>query len=142
MLFQDCPVGLGIEAGADVANHVTCGIARRRIQNFGICRICQIVQKPHGVAVQQLVNAGAVDVGSSFQLGGMKNDRTGLGAALGPETADLFIDQHLHGHQVGKGAADSALFRHRSVGSPRTEVDFSKSRPWRLNQGEQHYQKS
>ena len=142
MLFQDCPVCLGIESGADVADHVTGGVARRGIQDFGVCRVRQIVQKPHGVAVQQFVHGGAVDVGSPFQLRCMKNDRTRIGAALGPESPDFFIDQHLHRHQIGKGAADSTLFRHRGVGSPRTEVDFGKGRPWHLYQGEQHNQQS
>ena len=72
----------------------------------------------------------------------MKNDRTRIGVALCSESPDFFTDQHLHRHQIGKGTAESTLFRHRGVGSPRTKVDFGKGRTWHLYQGEQHNQQS
>ena len=74
MLFEDGPVRLCVKAGADIADHVAGGITGHRIQNFSIRRVRQIVQQPHGVAVQQLVNGFTVDIGLSFELGSAQDD--------------------------------------------------------------------
>ena len=74
MLLQDRLVRLRIQTGADVTDHVAGGVTRDRIKNVGIRRVGEVIQKPHGVAVEQFVDGDAVDIRPPLQFAGAQND--------------------------------------------------------------------
>ena len=137
MFLHNGLVGLRIKRRADIADHVLRRITGIRAQNFSIRRIGKVVEKPHGIAVQQFVNVAILKVTAPFQRGCAPDYRARVVSALRPEPAKLFVDQDLHRHDICEGTANSTLFCHGRVGFPCSEVDLGMCRTRsRLRQGQ------
>ena len=76
VLLHDGLVGLGVERGADISDHLARRVAGVRAEDFRIGRTRQIVQKPHGIAVQQDVDIVVIDVGKPFKARRPPNNRS------------------------------------------------------------------
>ena len=68
-LLDDCRVRFGEQAYADIANHGCGCLAGIVIHHRCVLRCGQVVQQPHGIAVQQIVDGAFIDVGQPFQFG-------------------------------------------------------------------------